>query len=63
MCWQALQAGQTYVQQHLLDAQLSVDELQNMVGYEGEVSSNQVLHYVSGLHGIDNTGSSSIASL
>ena len=35
MCWRALQAGQIYVRQHPLDARLSVEELRDMVGREG----------------------------
>lgn len=32
MRWRALQAGRVYVRQHLGDAQLTVDELRDMVG-------------------------------
>ena len=56
MCWQALQAGRI---QHPHDAQLSVKELKNMVGCEGEIFSNRVLHYAISLHGQSSTGSSS----
>ena len=45
MRWRALQAGRIYVHQHPHDAQLSVEELRDMVGHEGEVFSNRVLHY------------------
>ena len=45
MRWRALQAGCIYVHQHLHDAQLSVDELREMIGHEGEVFSNRILHY------------------
>ena len=47
MCWRVLQAGHIYVCQHPRDAQLSVEELRrrDMVGREGEVFSNRVLHY------------------
>ena len=51
MRWRALQAGRIYIQQHPGDAQLTVDELRDMVGREGEVFSNRVLHYASSLHG------------
>ena len=36
-----------YVRQHPDDAQLSVEELRDMVGHEGEAFSNCVLHYAS----------------
>ena len=51
MRWRALQAGRIYVRQHPHDAQLSVEELQDMVGREGEVFSNRVLHYATSLRG------------
>ena len=51
MRWRALQAGQIYVCQHPHDARLSVEELRNMVGHEGEAFSNHVLHYAASLRG------------
>ena len=51
MRWRALQAGRIYVRQHPVDAQLTVDELRDMVGREGEAFSNQVLHYATSLRG------------
>ena len=45
MPWHALQAGRVYVRQHPHDARLSVEELRDMVGHEGEAFSNHVLHY------------------
>jgi len=51
MRWRALQAGRIYIQQHPGDAQLSVDELRDMVGREGEAFSNRVLHYAATLRG------------
>ena len=51
MRWRALQAGRIYIRQHPLDAQLSVEELRDMVGREGEAFSNRVLHYASSLRG------------
>ena len=36
MRWRALQAGRIYIRQHPGDAQLTVDELHDMVGREGE---------------------------
>ena len=40
MRWRALQAGRIYICQHPLDAQLSVEEIRDMVGREGEAFSN-----------------------
>ena len=51
MRWRALQAGRVYVHQHPNDARLSVDELRDMVGREGEAFSNRVLHYASSIRG------------
>ena len=51
MRWRALQTGRVYVKQHPGDAQLSLDELRDMVGREGETFSNRVLHYASSLRG------------
>ena len=51
MRWRALQSGRIYVRQHPHDAQLTVEELRDMVGREGEVFSNRVLHYASSLRG------------
>ena len=42
MRWRALQTGRVYVKQHPGDAQLSLDELREMVGREGETFSNRV---------------------
>ena len=43
MRWRALQTGRIYVRQHPQDAQLSVEELRDMVGRDGEAFSNRVL--------------------
>ena len=51
MRWRALQTGQIYVKQHPADAQISVDELREMVGGEGEIFSKRVLHYAASLRG------------
>ena len=51
MRWRALQAGRVYVHQHPNDARLTVDELRDMVGREGEAFSNRVLHYATSLRG------------
>ena len=39
------------MKQHPGDAQLSLDELRDMVGRQGEAFSNRVLHYASSLRG------------
>ena len=51
MRWRALQSGRVYIHQHPNDARLTVDELRDMVGREGEAFSNRVLHYASSLRG------------
>ena len=51
MRWRALQTGRVYIRQHPGDAQLSLDELRDMVGRQGEAFSNRVLHYASSLRG------------
>ena len=42
MRWRALQTGRVYIKQHPGDAQLSLDELRDMVGREGQTFSNRV---------------------
>ena len=42
MRWRALQTRRVYVKQHPGDAQLSLDELRDMVGREGQTFSNRV---------------------
>lgn len=51
MRWRALQMGRIYVRQHPIDAQLSLDDLRDMVGRDGEAFSNRVLHYGVSLRG------------
>ena len=51
MRWRALQIGRVYGRQHHGDAQLSLDELRDMVGRQGEAFSNRVVHYASSLRG------------
>ena len=51
MRWRALQTGRVYIHQHPNDARLSLDELRDMVGREGEAFSNCVLHYAASLRG------------
>ena len=51
MRWCALQAGRIYIRQHPQDAQVSVQELRDLVGSENEAFSNRVLHFATSLHG------------
>ncbi len=51
MRWRALQSGRIYVRQHPHDAHLSVEELRDMVGREGEAFSSRVQHFASSLRG------------
>ena len=43
MRWRALQTGRVYVKQHPGDAQLSLDELRDMVGREGQTFSSPIV--------------------
>ena len=56
MRWRAFQAGNIYVRQHTRDAQLTVEELRDMVGSEGGAFSNR---YAGSLRGT--SGSSNVA--
>ena len=47
----AHQTGRIYVKQNPGDAHLSLDELRDMVGREGKVISNRVLHFAASLRG------------
>ncbi len=49
MRWRALQTGRIYVNQHPKDARLTLEELRDMVGREGELFSNREMHYASSL--------------
>lgn len=40
MRWRALQASRVYINQHPRDARLTLDELKDMVGSEGERFAN-----------------------
>lgn len=51
MWWRALQTGWIYVKRNPGDAQLSLDELRDMVGREGEQFSKHVIHYGASLRG------------
>ena len=43
--WRANETGRFYIRQHPGEAHLTVDDLRDMVGREGEVFSNKVVHY------------------
>ena len=51
MRWRALQTGRIYVKQNVNDAQLSVQELKDMIGTEGTSLANRVLHFATSLRG------------
>ena len=51
MRWRALQTGRIYVKQNVNDAQLSVEELKDMIGTEGTSLANRVLHFATSLRG------------
>ena len=51
MRWHALQTGRIFINQHPKDVRLTLEELKDMVGREGEFFSNRVLHYAGSLHG------------
>ena len=46
MRWRALQAGRIYVRQHPQDAQLSVQELRDLVGSENEAFSKLIEFFI-----------------
>ena len=51
MRWRALQTGRVYVRQNPEDAHLSIEDLRDMIGRQGENFANRVLHYASSLRG------------
>ena len=51
MRWRANETGRFYIRQHPGEAHLTVDDLRDMVGREGEVFSNKVIHYGASLRG------------
>ena len=51
MRWRALECGKIYVRHHHDAATLSVTELRDMIGREGEAFSNRVLHFAATLRG------------
>jgi len=51
MHWHSVLAGRIYVHQHPNDAQLSVEELRDMVGRPGAAFSNCVVHFGTTLRG------------
>ena len=51
MHWRANETGQFYIKQHPGEAHLTVDDLRDMIGREGEAFSNEVVHYSTSLRG------------
>ena len=51
MRWRALQTGRIYIRQNPEDDHLTIEDLRDMVGREGENFSNHVLHYAASLRG------------
>ena len=51
MRWRALQTGRVYINQHPDDARLTLDDLRDMVGHEGEFFTHRVMHFASSLRG------------
>ena len=51
MRWHALQTGRIYIRQNPDDDHLSIEELRDMVGREGENFSNRILHFSASLRG------------
>ena len=51
MGWRALQTGRVYINQHPDDARLTLDDLRDMVGHEGEFFTHRVMHFASSLRG------------
>uniref|UniRef100_A0A1X7VMZ5 Uncharacterized protein n=1 Tax=Amphimedon queenslandica TaxID=400682 RepID=A0A1X7VMZ5_AMPQE len=51
MRWRANETGRIYIRQHPGEAHLTVDDLRDMIGREGESFSNKVVHYGASLRG------------
>ena len=51
MRWRANETGRVYIRQHPGEAHLTVDDLRDMIGREGERFSNKVVHYGASLRG------------
>ena len=51
MRWRALQTGRVYINQHPDYARLTLDDLRDMVGHEGEFFTHRVMHFPSSLRG------------
>ena len=51
MRWRANETGRFYIKQHPGEAHLTVDDLRDMIGREGEAFSNKVVHYGTSLRG------------
>uniref|UniRef100_A0A1X7TZ98 Helitron helicase-like domain-containing protein n=1 Tax=Amphimedon queenslandica TaxID=400682 RepID=A0A1X7TZ98_AMPQE len=49
--WREYEAGRFYIKQHPGEAHLTVDNLRDMIGREGERFSNKVVHFGTSLHG------------
>ena len=51
MRWRANETGRFYMKQHPGEAHLTVDDLRDMIGREGERFANKVVHYGTSLRG------------
>ena len=51
MRWRALQTGRVYINQHPDDARLTLDDLRDVVGHEGEFFTHRVMNFASSLRG------------
>ena len=51
MRWCALQTGKIYIHQNPDDDHLSIEELRDMMGREGENFSNRIIHFAASLRG------------
>ena len=51
MRWRANETGRFYIKQHPGEAHLTVDDLRDMIGREGERFANKVVHYGTSLRG------------
>ncbi|XP_011404395.1 PREDICTED: uncharacterized protein LOC105313003 [Amphimedon queenslandica] len=51
MRWRANETGQIYIRQHSGEAHLTIDDLRDMIGREGESFSNKVVYYGASLRG------------
>ena len=51
MSWRGNETGRIYIRQNPVEAHLTVDDLRDMIGREGEVFANKVTHYGASLRG------------